>query len=84
MIQNSAVPNRDHTPIPAGYLTYLARLWVSDDGTRIRGRLEDVHTGEQVSLDLSSLIALVRASLRHLEGGEIDPPTDQPRGAGRT
>jgi hypothetical protein len=59
---------------PTGYLTLIARLWIDEDGTRVRGSLIDSHTGAQLPLDLTTLLAFVRSSLQHTVGQPMDEP----------
>jgi len=61
---------------PVGYLTLVARLWLDSgqDGRRIRGSLTDAHTGAQLPLDLTDLVAFLRHSLQHTQGEPMDGP----------
>lgn len=51
-----------------GYISFLVHLWVADNGKLIRGTIEDVHSGTQLALDLSEIIAFLQASLAHSPG----------------
>jgi hypothetical protein len=55
-----------------GYVSFVARLWVGEDGKLIRGMIEDVHTGTRMALDLSELVTFLQASLAHSPQGEQD------------
>jgi hypothetical protein len=50
------------SPAPGGYVSFVAHLWVGDDGKLIRGTIEDVHTGKRLVLDLSELIKCAKPS----------------------
>jgi hypothetical protein len=56
------------SPVPDGYVSLVAHIWVGDNGKLIRGTIEDVHTGTQLAIDLSKLAALLRTSLVHTPG----------------
>ena len=55
-----------------GYISFVAHLWVADNGKLIRGTIEDVHTGKQLALDLSEVIAFLQASLAHSPEQALD------------
>lgn len=65
-----------------GYVTFVARLWIDQGGQRVRGMLQDAHTGAQLPIDLSGLIRFVQSSLDHSVDGGIDDPSP-PRDAAR-
>ena len=46
-----------------GYVSFVAHIWVGENGKLIRGTIEDVHTGTQLALDLSEVVAFLQASL---------------------
>jgi hypothetical protein len=51
-----------------GYVSFVAHLWVAENGKLIRGTIEDVHTGARLALDLSELVAFLQTSLAHSPG----------------
>jgi hypothetical protein len=55
-----------------GYISFVARLWVGEDGKLIRGTIEDVHTGTQLALDLSELVGFLQTSLAHSPEQALD------------
>ncbi len=61
---------------PVGYLTLVARLWIDTDqgDTRIRGSLTDAHTGAQLPLDLTEVVAFLRGSFAARWGERVDQP----------
>jgi hypothetical protein len=61
---------------PVGYLTLVARVWIDTghEGMRVRGTLTDAHTGAQLPLDLTALVAFVRTSLANVWGEPLDDP----------
>lgn len=60
-----------------GYLSLVIHIWIGDDGEIIRGTIEDVHTGAQLAMDFSALIALLRQSL--VSAGILNPPREEHR-----
>lgn len=62
--------------LPIGYLTLVARVWLDSEhgAPRVRGSLTDVHTGAQLPLDLTALVAFLRESLEHMSGEPLDRP----------
>jgi len=65
-LSNDALNSQSSTP--GGYVSFVAHLWVGDNGKLIRGTIEDVHTGTRLALDLSDLVALLLKSLAHSPG----------------
>ena len=55
-----------------GYVTLVVRIWVVDDGTQIRARIRDAHSGAEHPIDLSALAAFLRASLAQAAGGNAE------------
>jgi len=53
---------------PGGYVSFVAHIWVGDDGKVIRGTIEDAHTGTRLALDLSEVVAFLQVSLAHSPG----------------
>lgn len=51
-----------------GYISFVAHLWVAENGKLIRGTIEDVHTGTKLALDLSEVVAFLQTSLAHSPG----------------
>ncbi len=51
-----------------GYISFVAHLWVGEDGKLIRGTVEDAHTGTRLAVDLSEVLAFLQASLAHSPG----------------
>src|SRR2546421_10528184 len=56
------------SPAPGGYVSFVAHIWVGDDGKLIRGTIEDAHSGTRLALDLSEVIAFLQGSLAHSPG----------------
>ena len=56
------------SPAQGGYVSFVAHIWVGDDGKLIRGTIEDAHTGTRLALDLSEVVAFLQASLAHSPG----------------
>ena len=48
-----------------GYISLVAHIWVGDDGSLIRGTIEDAHTGARLAIDFSAFAALLQESLAH-------------------
>ncbi len=48
-----------------GYVSFVAHIWVADNGKLIRGTIEDAHTGARLALDLSEILAFLQTSLAH-------------------
>jgi hypothetical protein len=65
------------SPVPDGYVSLVAHIWVGDNGKLIRGTIEDVHTGAQLAIDLSELAALLRTSLEHTPGHVPDTQKEE-------
>lgn len=59
-----------------GYISFVAHIWVGDDGELIRGTIEDAHTGARLAIDLSELVAFLKASLVHSPGQAWNMPTE--------
>jgi hypothetical protein len=53
---------------PDGYVSFVAHIWVGENGKLIRGTIEDAHTGTRLSLDLSEIVAFLQGSLAHSPG----------------
>ena len=51
-----------------GYVSFVAHIWVGENGKLIRGTIEDAHTGTRLALDLSEVVAFLQASLAHSPG----------------
>ncbi len=68
--------------VSGGYVSFVAHLWVGNDGKLIRGTIEDVHTGKRLALDLSELVAFLQTSLAYSPGqanqGEKERNEEQP------
>ena len=79
---NSGATN-PQSSAPGGYVSFVAHIWVGDDGKLIRGTIEDAHTGKRLALDLSELVAFLQTSLAHSPGqtnpGEEEGNEGQPR-----
>jgi hypothetical protein len=79
-MDDAAANDQDSPSIPdppLGYLTLVARVWLDteDGNTRIRGSLTNAHTGAQVPLDLTALVAFLRTSLGSTWGEPMDRPS---------
>ena len=57
-----------------GYISLVVHIWVGDDGSVIRGTIEDAHTGAQLAMDFSALAALLQESLA--SAGVLNPPRE--------
>jgi hypothetical protein len=65
-LKNEATNPQSHAP--GGYVSFVAHIWVGDDGKLIRGTIEDAHTGTRLALDLSEVVAFLQSSLAHAPG----------------
>ena len=52
---------------PDGYISFVVRIWVSDNGKLIRGTIEDASTSVRLAVDFSDIGALLRRSLEHAQ-----------------
>lgn len=63
-------------PNPGGYISFVARFWVGENGEIVRGTIEDVHSGTHLALDLSELVAFLQKSLAHSPGRALNELDD--------
>jgi len=59
-----------------GYVSFVAHIWVGEHGKLIRGTIEDAHTGTRLALDLSEVVAFLKASLMHSPEQAGSPQTE--------
>lgn len=55
-----------------GYVSFVAHIWVGENGKLIRGTIEDVHSGTRLALDISELAAFLQTSLAHSPRQALD------------
>jgi hypothetical protein len=72
MVDNTEAELHGRLPLSGVYITLLARVWADKDGKSIRGQVKDVRTGAELPLDLSPLVAFVKASLECALDGEAE------------
>jgi hypothetical protein len=59
-----------------GYVSFVAHIWVGENGKLMRGTIEDAHTGTRLALDLSEVVAFLQASLIHSPEQVGSPQTE--------
>src|SRR5437588_11823918 len=64
-----------------GYVSFVAHIWVGENGKLIRGTIEDAHTGTRLALDLSELVAFLQTSLAHSprQAGDLQKEGEEDR-----